>query len=168
MYGLAMNRTISLSGHLSDIDEMNDIDIRVSKRRDVPGQSRKGRPVVPLSWDKKVSLSRCPFVPGQKKFPCPDFPLFRDKSSSKNPGTNFPVPGQKNVKKRQKKFYFFSKIVMFLLFFSFCPVAVPGYSVTGQAVKIPSRGKMSEFRLVPVCPVAKCQNPVLARPVKRF
>ena len=44
---------------------------RVSKWRDVPGQTGMGRPVVPLSWDKKVSLSRCPFVPGQKSFLVP-------------------------------------------------------------------------------------------------
>ena len=43
---------------------------RVSKRRDVPwdvlGQSVTGCHVVPLSWDKKVSLFRCPFALGQK------------------------------------------------------------------------------------------------------
>ena len=33
---------------------------RVSK-----GQSRTGQPVVPLSQDKNISLSHCPFVPGQ-------------------------------------------------------------------------------------------------------
>ena len=33
--------------------------------RDVPGQTGTGRPVVPLSRDKKKFLSRCPFVPGQ-------------------------------------------------------------------------------------------------------
>ena len=46
---------------------------RVSKGRDVPGQSGTGRPgtiLVPLSLcpgTKKVSLSRCPFVPGQEQ-----------------------------------------------------------------------------------------------------
>ena len=43
---------------------------RVSKRQDVPwdvlGQSGTGCHVVPLSWDKKVSLFRCPFALGQK------------------------------------------------------------------------------------------------------
>ena len=42
---------------------------RVSTGRDVPrdvtGQTGTGRPVVPLSRDKKKFLSRCPFVPGQ-------------------------------------------------------------------------------------------------------
>ena len=33
--------------------------------RDVPGQTGTGRPVVPLSRDKEIFLSRCPFVPGQ-------------------------------------------------------------------------------------------------------
>ena len=74
------------------------VHIRVSKGRDVPrdvpGQSGTGRPVVPLSRDKKNSLSRCPFVPGQEKFPCPAVPLSRDKSSSKNPGTRSSVPGR--------------------------------------------------------------------------
>ena len=37
----------------------------VSKGRDVPGQTGTGRPVVPLSRDKKKFLSRCPIVPGQ-------------------------------------------------------------------------------------------------------
>ena len=37
---------------------------RVSTGRDVPGQTGTGRPVVPLSRDKKKFLSRCPFVPG--------------------------------------------------------------------------------------------------------
>ena len=54
---------------------------RVSKGRDVPrdvpGQSGTGRPVVPLSRDKKVSLSRRPFVTRTKKIslsrPVPDF-----------------------------------------------------------------------------------------------
>ena len=30
-----------------------------------------GRPIVPLSRDKNISLSRCPFVPGQKYFLVP-------------------------------------------------------------------------------------------------
>ena len=33
--------------------------------RDIPGQSETGHPVVPLSWDKSISLSFCPFVPEQ-------------------------------------------------------------------------------------------------------
>ena len=37
--------------------------IRVSKGRDVPGQTRTVRPVVPLSRDKKIFLSQCPFCP---------------------------------------------------------------------------------------------------------
>ena len=53
-----------------------------------------GRSVVPLSQDKKVFLSRCPFVPGQKKFPCHAVPLSRDKRSSKNTGTRWFVPGR--------------------------------------------------------------------------
>jgi hypothetical protein len=43
------------------------VETRVSKGRDVPGQSGTGRPVVSLSRDKKDSLSRCPFVPGQEQ-----------------------------------------------------------------------------------------------------
>ena len=44
--------------------------------RDVPGQTGTGRPVVPLSRDKKKFLSWCPFVPGQNIlffFKWPDF-----------------------------------------------------------------------------------------------
>ena len=37
----------------------------VSKERDVPGQTGTGRPVIPLSRDKRKFLSRCPFVPGE-------------------------------------------------------------------------------------------------------
>ena len=47
-----------------------ELSTRVSKEQDalqhVPGQSGMGRPAVPLSWDRKVSLSSCPFVPGQE------------------------------------------------------------------------------------------------------
>ena len=46
--------------------------------RDGPGQTGTGRPIVPLSQDKEIFLSRCPFVPGQgqeqmsrDKFLCP-------------------------------------------------------------------------------------------------
>ena len=35
--------------------------------RDVLGQSGTGRSIVPLSRDKKISLSCCPFVPGQEE-----------------------------------------------------------------------------------------------------
>ena len=74
----------------------------VSKGRDIPrdvlGQTGTGRPVVPLSLDKKVSLSRRPFVPGQKSFACPAVPLSRDKGRSKCPGTNSSVPGRPGTK----------------------------------------------------------------------
>ena len=33
------------------------------------GQTGMERPVVPLSRDKEILLSRCPFVPGQNHFP---------------------------------------------------------------------------------------------------
>ena len=71
---------------------------RVSKGRDVQGQTGTGRPVVPLSRDKKVPLSRHPFVPGQKSFACPAAPLPRDKGRSKCPGTNSSVPGHPGTK----------------------------------------------------------------------
>ena len=63
----------------------------VSKGRDVPGQTGTGRPVVPLSRDKKKFLSRCPFVPGQGQEQ-----MSRDKLLC-------PVPGQNNLPKRTKK-----------------------------------------------------------------
>ncbi len=60
-----------------------------------PGTGRdslkKSRPVP--SRGKNLSLSHCPFVPEQNKFPCPAVPLSRDKSSSKNPRTRSSVPG---------------------------------------------------------------------------
>ena len=63
-------------------DLQGQVQVRVSKGRDVPrdvpGQTGTGRPVVPLSRDKKKILSRCPVVPGQgqkqmsrDKFLCP-------------------------------------------------------------------------------------------------
>ena len=39
--------------------------ISVSKGRGARGQTGTGRPVVPLSRDKKKFLSQCPVVPGQ-------------------------------------------------------------------------------------------------------
>ena len=33
--------------------------------REVPGQTGMGCPIVPLSRDKEIFLSQCPFVPGQ-------------------------------------------------------------------------------------------------------
>ena len=74
--------------------------------RDVPGQTGTGRPVVPLSRDKKflpVPLSLCP---GTKNISCPGVPLSRDKGRSKCPGTNSSVPGRpgtKWIKKFPKK-----------------------------------------------------------------
>ena len=44
---------------------------RVSKGREVPGQSEMGHPIVTLFQDKTVFLSRCPIVPGQKSFLVP-------------------------------------------------------------------------------------------------
>ena len=74
------------------------VETRVSKgqdvHRDIPGQFGTGLPVVPLSRDKKVSLSQQTFVPRQKKFHCPGVHLSRDKSSSKNLGTNSSFPGR--------------------------------------------------------------------------
>ena len=57
----------------------------------------------------------CPLVPGQKSFACPAVPLSRDKKISK-----------------KKSHFFFFKNCNFLFFFSFCPVAVPGYYGTGR------------------------------------
>ena len=66
--------------------------------RDVPGQTGTGRPVVPLSWDKKKFLSRCPGVPGQgQEQMSRDKPLchrtYRDKKSKKQ---------KKDVSKQEK------------------------------------------------------------------
>ena len=75
-----------------------------------------------MSWDKKVYLFRCPFVPGQEQ---------QQKSQDKllcpgHTGTKTLYDWQKNLKNSN-----------FLLLFSSCPVAVPGNSRTGQAAKIP-------------------------------
>ena len=122
--------------------------------------------------ERDVQLSLCP---GTKKFPCPAVPLSRAKNKflvllSLCPGTraaakitgqtplSLDIPGQKcpkepkifkkKKKKKKSKHFFLNFCSIFLLFFPFCPVVVPGLSGTGQAVKIPSR------------PVAKYQNPV--------
>ena len=56
--------------------------ISVSTGQDVPGHTGMGRPIVPLSQDKQIFLSRCPFAPGQgqeQKFRIPgQIPLSRD------------------------------------------------------------------------------------------
>jgi hypothetical protein len=114
--------------------------------------------------------SRCPrqnhflvppsLCPGTKKNSFLAVPLSRDKSKIKNPETNSSVLGRPGTKKSQnvskisqkiskKKFLF--KNCNFLLFLPLCPVVVPGYSGTGQAVNIPSRGKISKPCPVP-CP----------------
>ena len=70
---------------------MGSNNIQLGFPRDVSGQTGTGRPVVPLSRDKKKFLSRCPFVPGQgQKQMCRD-KLFcpgtsRDKITPKKPG----------------------------------------------------------------------------------
>ena len=81
--------------------------------RDVPGQTGTGRTVVPLSRDKNISLSRCPFVPGQgqeqksrDKLLCPG--MSRDKIT-------FPkeTPKQeKDVLKQKRTFYKTEKDVL--------------------------------------------------------
>ena len=100
--------TVVSSFHLSEISKKNwrskmkpfviqsMIKTRISKGqdvpRDVPGQSGTGRPVVPLSRDKKKS--------------CPGVSLSRDKGRSKCPGTisSFPArPETKRFKIFQKK-----------------------------------------------------------------
>ena len=68
--------------------------IHDSKERDVPGQTGTGRPVIPLSRDKKKLLSQCPIVLGQgqeqmsrDKLLCPgknDLKIFKKK------GPDFP------------------------------------------------------------------------------
>ena len=79
--------------------------------RDVPGQSGTGRPVVPLSQDKKISLSHCPFVPGQGQ---------EQKSWEKLlcPGMSREVLGQnylpKNIKKQEIWSFFFENFEFIL------------------------------------------------------
>ena len=53
--------------------------------------------------------SHCPFVPGQKKIPCPAVPLSRNKSSIKNSRRNSSVLGRPGTKKSKncKKIAFF-------------------------------------------------------------
>ena len=112
----------------------------VSKGRDVPGQTGTGRPVVPLSRDKKilpVPLSLCPGtraganVPGQT-------PLSRD------------VPGQNEFQNFQKKdqiFCFRTSFSCFRTSFSalshFVPCPVPARPVPWQDF---------ELVLLSICP----------------
>ena len=55
-----------LSGIVSRYLPLTFVFFRQSSLKDVPGQTRTGQPVVPLSRDKKIFI-RGPFVPGQKK-----------------------------------------------------------------------------------------------------
>ena len=120
--------------------------------------------------DKKVSLSCCPFVPGQKKFTCPAVPLSRDKKNflvllSLFPGTraaakivgqtpwSLDVQGQNNCQRKTKilKSFFFLKISIFYSSLPFVPWLswdIPGWDWTGRQNTHPAR------------PVAKYQNPV--------
>jgi hypothetical protein len=105
-----------------------------------------------LSRDKKVSLSGCPFVPGQEQ-------------QETNPGQTLlsrDIPGQKKMSKKVKnckKKFFFQKLSIFLLFFPSVPWLsrdIPGWDGTGCQNPGPAR------------PVAKYQNSVLARSMSRF
>ena len=107
------------------------------------------------SRDKKVSLFHCPFVPGQKRFclsRCPFVPgqgqvqKSRDKLFCPRTNRGKKISKQKKINLKTK-----SKIVIFLFFFSFCTVAVPGYSGTGRdrlskSCPAPSRDKISKSR----------------------
>ena len=98
---------------------------------DVPGQSRMGRPVVPLSWDKKTFP--CPVVPlsrDKKVLPLPLSLCPRTRASAKIPGQilqsrDLPgCPGPKNPRKEKKKKknkIFFSKLFSNYFFNFFIP-----------------------------------------------
>jgi hypothetical protein len=58
--------------------------------RDGTSQDKPGR---------DVPLSLCP---GTKKFSCPGVPLSREKGMSKNPRTNYSVPGRPGTKFSEK------------------------------------------------------------------
>ena len=60
---LQENRRIDWIGFYKEFfEERITVGTRVSTGRDIPGQTGTGRPVVPLSWDKKilVLVSLCP------------------------------------------------------------------------------------------------------------
>ena len=85
-----------------------------------------------MSWDKKVFLSRCPFVPGQKKFPCPAVPLSRDKS-------NMSVPLSRGTR-------------------NFCPVGNPSFhAVSSNSLEttynfiIFGKSRWGQIPTVPIC-----------------
>ena len=63
---------------------------------------------------------------------------------------------KKKVKKFQKKILLFSLSVLWL--------SQTGWDRMSKSRPIPSSGKMSKFRPIQVCPMAKCQNPVPAHP----
>jgi hypothetical protein len=127
-------------------------------RQDVPGQSRTGCPVVPGQKNVLVPPSLCPRT---KKNPCPAVPLSRDKSSIKNPRTNFSVPGRPGPK----------KIVSFYSFFPSVPWSsrdIPGWDRLSKSRPGPSLGKIAK-----PCPVPRpsldfdwLSRP--SRPVARF
>jgi hypothetical protein len=61
--------------------------------RGIPGQSGTERPVIPLSWDKEIFLSQCPFFPGQGQ----------EQMSGDVPGQNhLPKNNQKTGKRHSK------------------------------------------------------------------
>ena len=58
----------------------------LSFKLDIQTRIFKGRPLVPLYWDKKVSFSRCPFVLGQKEILVPVSFCPGTRAGSKIPG----------------------------------------------------------------------------------
>ena len=95
---------------------------RMELSRDVLGQTRTGRPVVPLSWDK---------------------------GRSKDPRTNSSIPGHTKTKSLsycQKKFVI-RKISLFFLWSQ-----VPARDGMGQTVKIPSRQSCGKILSLYRCP----------------
>ena len=111
-------------------------------RRDVPGQSGTGRTAVPAQKKFLVPPSLCPGT----KTNSLSWDKRRDKSSSKNPGTNSYVLEQKMSKKPKiflkNSIFFFNFFTLFSLLYRGCPGIVrDGLSKSRPG---PYRGKISK------------------------
>ena len=121
--------------------------------RDVPGQTGTGRPVVPVSGDKKsnlVPVSRCPGTRAEANVPG-QIPLFR------------PVPGQNNLNFFKKKDQISHFRTSFLCFRTSFPVLERPFLFQS----IPFLFQNVLFCSVPFCPASR-PGFWLSRPVPDF
>ena len=138
--------------------------------RDVPGQTGTGRPVVPLSRDKKKFLSRCPFVPGQgqeqmsrDKHLCPRMSRNKITFPKEHKKQEKDVPKQENDQISCFRTSFSCFRTSFPVLEHPFPVLEHPFLLCPILSRVPSR-----FLAVPACPVPDFSCPGPSRPLARF